>query len=832
MIGRRIHRDIAVWSALGAVYFAAGKLGLKLAFVHASATAVWPPTGIALAALLLLGLRAWPGILLGAFLVNVTTAGTVATSGAIAVGNTLEALIGAALVNRFANGRHAFRRAEGVLRFCLFAALASTVVSATLGPASLSVSGAADWRDYRGIWLTWWVGDAVAAVVVTPVLVLWSTPPWLAGGRRQALEAAAVLATLIFGALVVFAGWSPFTTKNYPLEFLCIPPLIWAAVRFGPREAATGTLALSAIAIWGTLHGFGPFARASHNESLLLLQAFMGAVGMMALAIGAVVSERRDAEHLLHGLNDTLEQRVRERTAELGVANAALRASEGRLSGIVEIAQDAIITVDERQHITLFNQGAERIFGYTAPEALGQPLHLLLPARVVAAHAEHVTHFARSPDTARLMGERREILGRRKDGSEFPAEASISRLVHDKRTVFTAILRDVTERKRLEEQLRQAQKLEGIGRLAGGIAHDFNNLLTAILGYTDLLLAGLSEDDPRASDMREIRRAAASGAALTRQLLAFSRKQILQPALLDLNLAVLNQERLLRRLIGENIAVVLQLEPALGRVHADPTQIDQVIVNLAVNARDAMPHGGTLTIATAHVDVGEAAARANSWVVPGRYVRLRINDTGHGMTPEVQAHLFEPFYTTKASGQGTGLGLSTVYGIVKQSGGFISVESTPGTGTTFLIDLPRVEARAPATEAPRRQLVSTAGTETILLVEDDDHVRDLARRALEQQGYTVIVARDPREALLTYTDHGRRIALVLTDVVMPGMSGAALAERLTRVRPDLKVLYMSGYTEDAIVHHGVLRTGVAFLPKPFTPETLTRKVRDFLDTET
>lgn len=631
-------------------------------------------------------------------------------------------------------------------------------------------------------------------------------------------------------------------------------------------------------------------------------------------------------------------------------AEEALRGSEGRLARILEIAQDAIISVDEHQRIILFNQGAEQIFGYQAREVLGHPLDILLPELFVDVHREHVQAFRTSSTPARRMGERQEVHGRHRDGTMFPAEASISKLEQNGRFVFTAILRDVSERRRADEALRQAeerlrlvvanlpivlwaldregrftisegrglrllglnagevvgravtevyatspavldasrralqgesvtfsvtlndltfecwysplhngdghiggaigvaidvterqrlhaqllqsQKMEAIGRLAGGIAHDFNNLLTVIFGYSELLLAALAEDDPRREDLGEIRRAAASAAALTRQLLAFSRRQILQPVVLDLNATILNLEGMLQRLIGEDVPIELRLGPGLGCVHADPTQIEQVIMNLAANARDAMPNGGNLTIETSDVALSEADIRARGWGSPGAYVRLRISDTGEGMTPDVRARVFEPFFTTKEMGKGTGLGLSTVYGIVKQSGGFIAVESAPGQGTAFLIDFPLVEQCVADIANPQMAETATRGAETVLLVEDDEHVRDLTRRALERHGYRVLTASNADEALGLAMKHRDSIRLLLTDVVMPGLSGSELADRLLSNCPGLKVLYTSGYTEDAIVHHGVLRKGVSFLPKPFAPDTLTREVRRVLDTST
>jgi signal transduction histidine kinase/DNA-binding response OmpR family regulator len=388
---------------------------------------------------------------------------------------------------------------------------------------------------------------------------------------------------------------------------------------------------------------------------------------------------------------------------------------------------------------------------------------------------------------------------------------------------------DVTERHTLEAQYQQAQKMEAIGQLAGGVAHDFNNLLTVILGYCELLLADLDSDDPRQADMIEIQKAGTRAAGLTRQLLAFSRKEIIEPTRLDLNAVVTDMRAMLGRLIREDVTVVLDLGPELALVMADRGQVEQIVMNLAVNAGDAMPAGGTLTLETANVDLNEHDAQRHRAVTPGPYVVLTVTDTGTGMTPQVQTRLFEPFFTTKDVGKGTGLGLATVHGIVTRSGGTVDVSSKVGKGTSFKVYFPRADAAGRIVDAPAPVSRSRTGAERVLVVEDAAGLRELTRRLLQRQGYAVLVAANAEEALRLF-EQQVSIDVLLTDVVMPGVSGPELARRLVEQRPAMKVIYMSGYTEEAMItQHGVLNPGIAFLHKPFTAGTLGRKIREVLD---
>jgi PAS domain S-box-containing protein len=438
------------------------------------------------------------------------------------------------------------------------------------------------------------------------------------------------------------------------------------------------------------------------------------------------------------------------------------------------------------------------------------------------------------PVTRILGGEKRvedEIEKQRADGSRFPCMLASTPLQDESGRVVGVVedIKDITERRQLEEQLFQAQKMEAIGRLAGGVAHDFNNLMTVITGYADRLLRRMSPDDPSRKEIESIRKSGEQAVALTRQLLAFGRKQVLQPRVLDLNALIREYAAMLPRLLGEDIDVTLELDSGLGRIKADPVQIQQVLMNLAVNARDAMPDGGGLTVETANTELPPAGR--TSYVAPaGHYVMLAVRDTGCGMDVQTRERIFEPFFTTKEVGTGSGLGLSTVYGIVRQSGGDIRVYSTPGQGTSFIVYLPRVEEPLPEQKEPRPSESEVEhGSETILLVEDEKSLRELAKIELEELGYSVLEAGSVGEGLAVSEAHEGTIHLLLTDVVLPGLSGSRLREILERRRPDIKVLYISGHTERHVVRHGVLEPGIPFLEKPFTFEGLAAKIREVLD---
>jgi PAS domain S-box-containing protein len=518
---------------------------------------------------------------------------------------------------------------------------------------------------------------------------------------------------------------------------------------------------------------------------------------------------------------------------------------------LVDAAPDAILAVDPDGRIVLGNAQAVRLFGYSRDELLGANVDMLVPPSVRSRHAAHRGTYAADP-RPRPMGAKLELAARRKDGTEFPAEISLSAIDTPSGILVSAAVRDVTDRRRAEaERTRlaaeaeherravreeQAQRLESLGQLAGGVAHDFNNMLAVILNYAEFVAdkIGAAAAEPGgeewrevAADVAQITLAAEGAARLTKQLLAFGRREVVRPQVVDLNTVVHDVEQLLRRSIGEHLRLSTTLDPALSPITADLGHLEQVLVNLAVNARDAMPDGGTLSIDTANVVVGPEYAATRPGVAVGPHVRLRVSDTGAGMTPEVVTRAFEPFYSTKPTDQGTGLGLATVYGIVTQSGGTAHIYSEPGLGTTFTALFPAVEA--PVAPAANETHPPPDGRESVLLVEDEDAIREVAKRVLERAGYRVAAYANGTLALADLAGLvARDVDLLLTDVVMPGMVGTELAERVHEAKPDVRVLFMSGYAQGVLATQGRLAPDVALLEKPFSAQQLLTAVRDAL----
>jgi len=507
-------------------------------------------------------------------------------------------------------------------------------------------------------------------------------------------------------------------------------------------------------------------------------------------------------------------------------AEVALRESEARYRRIIETTNEGVWLLDADSKTTFVNGRMGTLLGYHPDELMARPVFDFVHDESHSALVQNLGRRQREN-----AGSQIEARLRRKDGADLW-------VLFDSTPIFEAedcyvgalaMVTDVSQRRQLEEQLRQAQKIEAIGSLASGVAHDFNNLLTVILSYTSMIVDGLGPDDPIRADLVEVHKAGERAKGLTQQLLAFSRQQLLEPRTLDLNQVIVGLERMLRPLLGASVEMSLLNSQTLGKVYADLGQIEQIVMNLVVNARDAMPDGGKVTIETCNVDLDAAYAALHHDVTPGPYVMFAVTDTGSGMSAATQARIFEPFFSTKDPGTGTGLGLSTVFGIVKQSGGHIWVYSEPGVGTTFKVYLPQTGGAPRLATAPPPPPLTLRGGETILLVEDEEQVRTAVRMILQRHGYNVLEAQNGGEAFLICEKYTAKIELLLTDVVLPRMSGRALAERVLPTRPEMKVLYVSGYTGRAVVNNGVLESGIHFLQKPITPDALARKVREVLD---
>ncbi len=696
----RIRADAAAIAGLAAVYFAAAKLGLLLASVHASATAVWPPTGITLAAFLVLGYRIWPGAFLGALLANVTTEGSLATSLGIATGNTLEGLIGALLVNRFAGGRHALDRAADILRMAVLAALVSTTASATFGVTSLALGGFAEWARFGDIWLTWWLGDAAGALIVAPALLAWCASPAVRWSRAQAVEAALMGLSVALVGLVVFRA-------SFPLAYLCAPLLMWPAFRFGQRETATAIPVLSAIAVWGTLNGHGPFATDSQNESLLLLQSFMAIIAIVTLPLGAVVAERRRAESWLRAAHADLEGKVEQRTTDLSRTNVELRNeiirkehAEQRFRQFLEAAPEAMVIVDAGGRIVLVNSQAEKLFGYRRHELLGRSVDILVPARSAGLHAVHRAGYFSCP-AVRPMGADLELYAVRKNGTEFPVEISLSPLQVEEGILVSSAIRDITARKRVEQSLRraneelrqaqdralQAERLAAIGQMEAGLAHESRYALQLIQASVDLL-ARRFVADPEARYVAEIQKAEERLHRLFEDVRGYAAP--VNPAFRLQNLADLWREA------WEQTRPARKQRDSRLEEHADSVDLNCIVDGFGI---ERVFHNILLNALAACSDPVRIEIRCTEAQLDGESaIGVAIRDNGPGLTTEQSRKLFDPFYTTKTSG--TGLGMTISKRIVEAHGGRIAAanvsedDRVPGAtgssrGAEIRITLPR-----------------------------------------------------------------------------------------------------------------------------------------------
>ncbi|MCX6544221.1 MAG: MASE1 domain-containing protein [Acidobacteria bacterium] len=829
-IGRRVSESTALRLCLfGAAFYVAWALASLSQAGPDSVTAIWPASGMVLAVLMLSPQRRWP-LWLGAMWVTNAAVGVFAGSpllvmAAYSTTDVIEQFLAATLLVRVVGTPFTLGRLKEVVALVLVAAIGSNAITASLGGGVTALNhGLPFWPT----WFSWWMSNAVGMLQVAPLILAWRDGVRYVKekGLLGALEIGLLLATLAIVCVMVFLPYDDrHAGRGWPL-YLVFPWLMWAAIRSGPFFATVASLVVAGFAIWSTVHGSGPFVAeaSSVTVQVLLLQGFMSVAVLSSLLTAAVVAEYRRAQ----ASTEQYYQLSMAREAGRIAAEEASASANRRFRVVFENANDAILLIDAGQCVDC-NPRAEVLFGLSRDDVVGAALFDLSPP--LQPDGQRSTEAARERLRAALAGQPQyfEWTHRRSDGALFDVEVALNAVELEGRKMLAAIVRDVTERRRLETELRQAQKMEAVGRLAGGIAHDFNNLLQVIRGFTELALDAMPEASAEHEALDEVRKATERATELTGRLLVFSRKQVIAPVVCNVNSIITDVESMLGRLIGEDIELTTDLAADLGSVKADPNLLQQVVLNLAVNARDAMPHGGKLTMRTANVRVSEADATQHGNLHAGPHAMFVVSDTGTGMPEAVQARVFEPFFTTKTREKGTGLGLSTVYGIVRQSGGHVTFTSQVGVGTVFQVLLPIVEGAAAATVADVRRAESSRGSETILLVEDDGPVRAFARTLLERSGYRVLEAAGGPDAIKIAEVFSEPIQLVLTDVIMPGMAGPEVARRVRATRPATRVLYMSGYTDDAISHHGVLDEGVALLPKPFSAEALAAKVRQVLD---
>ena len=782
-----------------ALYFLGGILGRESSFIGGTVALVWPPSGIALAAVVLYGYRFWPGVAFGAFFFSVAQGNTsLAFILMTAVGNTVGALACAYLLDRIVRFNPSMERVRDVAGLVALASMLGTTVNAGFTVMGLCYSGELAWEAMFPKMMEWWMPNAMAGLVVTPFILSWAVKSHLTWKPLVMLEAACCAAGLAAGTLISFTTWYAHGIQNYPLAYLPYPFLVWGALRFGQRGATTGTLLVASVAIYQLLRSRGPFVTASERESLMLIGSYIGVLGVTNLLLAAVGIERFRAER-------------------------AVQESERRYRGVVEDQAELICRFDPDGKLTFVNGAYCRFHRRTREELIGQPFapNLMVGEREIslgeftaAGLDEPVVSF-----DGRVVRSDREVVWQL---------CTVRRLIDDEGggREFQAVIQDITRRRQIEEQLRQAQRMEAIGQLAGGIAHDFNNLLIIIKGYMTLLLNNTGYDEKTVATLKKVLTAGERASSLTQQLLMFSRKQALRFQILNLNEVLQETTRMLGRLIGENIRQTLSCSEPAPHIRADAGMLQQVLLNLAVNARDAMKNGGDLHFSTSEIMVGETYVRMTGKGRPGEFICLTVRDTGSGIPPKDLPRIFEPFFTTKPDGEGTGLGLATVFGIVEQHDGWVTVDSEVGKGTVFRIYFPRIEpSKSGDPTVARPEMRVMGGNETILVVEDEGPLREVVRSILESYGYRVFDAPDANSALELWRNHRDEIDMLMTDMILPeGPSGKDLADRLLAEKPLLRVLYTSGYNMDEFRKQMPLNEGDNFLPKPYHPRMLAQAI--------
>jgi PAS domain S-box-containing protein len=800
MLKKHWFYGVAAHLGIAATYVVAANLGFQVATVHPVVASVWPPAGLALAVLLLCGLRFWPGIFVGALVANALKGIPVPAATVIAVGNTLAAGFGASTLRRldFQLGLHRIRDALALIGF---GALCAPVIAATVGSLSLHIAAGVPADHLAGVWFNWWSGDAIGVMLVTPLLVAWvhgrlSTPT----GRRIAEIA------LLGASLLAVSAMLMRIPQGY--EYAVFPLVSWAAIRHGPRGASLATVLVAGVAMWHTVYGLGPFIGAG-SDGLWRLQLFLALLTAGSLLLTAMAMAKAAAASAL--VRD--EEKLR-RTTQL-------------LHTLIDAAPLAILAVDPKGCVRSWNRAAEQMFGWSEAEVTGETVPFVPPEALEAFRG----YLHRVLDGEALTG--LQVRRNRRDGITLDLRicAAPTRAPDGSIDGVIVIAEDVTERRSLGEQLKQAQKMEAIGQLTGGIAHDFNNILTIVITNAALLADQIAVDQ---TDMRgevsELQRAALRGAELVRKLMTFSRRRDLELSPVNLRDVLSDTERALGRLLPKSVEVSSQMDNAGPFIiQGDVGAIEQVLFNLATNARDAMPNGGTLRLDIYRAWLDTEHRRTHGWGISGEYIVIAVSDTGCGMSPETRARVFEPFFTTKEVGKGTGLGMAMVYGLMKQHNGYISVYSEPQRGTTLRLYFPAATEQTQESAAQSDAAAPVGGTERILIVDDEDGIRRSAARVLRRSGYTVEEAGDGEKALALLGRAENPFDLVLSDLVMPRMGGLALHQKVQARGNGTRVLLMSGYTAEDVRALKVAQPGLRFLHKPWTVTDLLRRVRGILD---
>lgn len=911
-------RNLPVVAGVATAYVLSAQLGLQLAAYSNNVTLIWPPSGIALAALLLGGLRLVPAIAIGAFTATALTGAPILFAISTGIGNTLEACLGYFLLRNIIGDSPRLSSLKQVLHFAVRGVLCCPIPSCLLGASSLLMNSMIPGSEFVRAMFVWWFGDAMGILIIAPLLLTIPYNNLRRPSPERMLEFSGLLASVLFLGILTY-GKGVSENLEGPLSYAVFPLIAWAALRFGQPGVATVLFFAAIFAALGTHFGHGPFSNVSQQSSLANLHFYLAVLGMTGLILAAIFSELKgtqaeltvsanrlqlavrsaniglwdwdlhtnavtysaewkaqlghepseikdhfeewrsrchpdDLQPTLRVVEDYLNKRIPAYRVEFRMRHKdgswkwilaygqlvtdasnkpcrligchldvtdqksneqSMRQSEARFRGYFELGLIGMAITSPRKGWIEFNDKLCQILGYPREKLRSLTWAELTHPDDLYADVAQFDRVVRGEIESYSM-EKRFIRG---DGEVIHADIAAHAVRRPDGSIdhFVALIHDLSERRRLEEQLRQSQKMEAIGQLAGGAAHDFNNYLTVISGYCELLRLTMPENDPSRATLDTMLTASERAAELTRQLLAFSRQSVLKPVVLNLNSVIQKSEPLLQGLVRENIQLVFMLSPDVGNVVADPGQLTQVLVNLATNARDAMPEGGLIVIQTSNDHSQDAQRQAV----------LRVSDTGHGMSDETMSRIFEPFYTTKVIGKGTGLGLAVVYGIITQNHGTISVQSQQNQGTTFEIRFPAVAAVAVENSpGPLVPLVKREAA-TILLVEDEPAVRELSKQILERHGYHVLSA-DSGHAALALAEQAPDISLLVTDMMMPEMNGWQLAQTLLEQRKELKVLFVSGYSRDTSMPNRLDPRRMGWLQKPFSPARLADRVHSML----